>query len=383
LGRDSLNSHQNHLAVKSSSINQMLRNAIVLNGRFLAQTQTGVQRYAVETIRAMDKHITSHASQLNLPELVLAIPSDAKMLELDWIKQHRVPGKSGHLWEQYHLRRFADRKYLVNFNYSGPLFKRSQLVTFHDTAIRAMPECYKWKYRYMSNTLMYLLGRTADSVMTVSEFSKKEIIRFYGLSSDKIIVGREGGEHLTTRNDDLSILNKYGLNAGCYVLGVGSVKPSKNYGLIGKAMQHLPNFPLPIAIAGAKDIGIFRSASKIEGDFNFLGFVPDKDLPSLYRHAKCFLFPSLYEGFGLPAIEAMANDCPVVAANAASIPEVCGDAALYFDPTCPRSCAAALQTAVSDNELLARLVKAGRERLKVYNWNANAQILLSYLSSLK
>ncbi len=133
-------------------------------------------------------------------------------------------------------------------------------------------------------------------------------------------------------------------------------------------MRQLPDYPWPVAIAGAKDIGIFQDAAALPDGFRFLGFVPDDDLAALYRHAAWFVFPSLYEGFGLPAVEAMANGCPVLAARAASIPEVCGDAALYFDPLDPASLADALRTAAADPGLRGRLVAAGRERLARYNW---------------
>ncbi len=168
-------------------------------------------------------------------------------------------------------------------------------------------------------------------------------------------------------------------NQAALCSGVGSVKPNKNFGLVGRAMRLLPDYPWPVAIAGAKDIGIFRDASAVADGFQFLGFVTDDDLAALYRHAAWFVLPSLYEGFGLPAVEAMANGCPVLAARAASIPEVCGDAALYFDPNDPASLAEALRQAAHEPGLRQRMAAAGRERLARYHWRANAQILLDHL----
>jgi glycosyltransferase involved in cell wall biosynthesis len=356
-----------------------VRARVVLNGRFLAQVQTGVQRYAAETLLALDALLADRPDLRARIDVVLAVPDKAQPLTLKVIRCAHVAGASGHLWEQWPLLRFAKGAYLVNFNYSGPLLKRHQLVTVHDATVRAMPKAFTRSYRWVHNTMVALLGRSAHSVMTVSEFSRDELNRWFGLRRGDILVGREGGEHAVHAADDAAVLRKHGLEAGRYILGVGSVKPNKNYGLLGRAMRLLPHYPLPVAIAGAKDIGIFRDAAALPDGFRFLGFVPDAELAALYRQAAWFVFPSLYEGFGLPAVEAMANGCPVLAARAASIPEVCGDAALYFDAHDPASLAEVLRRVSSQPELRERLVAAGRERLARYNWRANAQILLDHL----
>lgn len=350
---------------------------VVLNGRFLAQLQTGVQRYAVETLVALDRLLVAEPG--NDIDWVLALPDGAAAPSLRAIRSEHLPGKPGHGWEQWPLWRFARGAYLVNFSYSGPLLKRWQLVTVHDATVRVMPQAFTRAYRWVHNALVGVLGRTVHTVMTVSNFSRDELGRCFGLRRTDILVGREGGEHAVLPGDDVDVLRRHGLFAGAYILGVGSVKPNKNYALLGRAMRHLPDYPWPIAIAGAKDIGIFQDAAALPDGFRFLGFVPDADLAALYRQAAWFVFPSTYEGFGLPAVEAMANGCPVLAARAASIPEVCGAAALYFDPQDPASLADVLRTAAAEPGLRQGLVVAGRERLEHYNWPANARILLEHL----
>jgi glycosyltransferase involved in cell wall biosynthesis len=352
---------------------------VVINGRFLAQVHTGVQRYATETLRAFDAVLQEMPALRARLEVRLAVPDGAESVPLQAIERLHVPGRAGHLWEQLALLRASHGAFLVNLNYSGPLLKRRQLVTIHDATVRAMPECFSRSYRWTHNAIVSVLGRSAESVMTVSAFSQGEIQRRFGLHRSDILVGREGGEHAAHRADDSEVLRRFGLAAERYILGVGSVKPNKNYALLGKAMRLLPDYPLPIAIAGAKDIGIFRDANVTPDGFRFLGFVPDGDLAALYRNAAWFVFPSLYEGFGLPAVEAMANNCPVLAAHAASIPEVCGNAALYFDPNDPASLADVLRLAAERPQLRAPLMAAGRERLRVFNWRANAQILIDHL----
>lgn len=370
---------------------------VVLNGRFLTQVQTGVQRYAAETVRALDT-LLGEAPRNNAGlEFVLAVPFSGntkhaqangtvkplQALNLRHIRVVEVAGGEGHIWEQWALLRFARGAYLVNFNYSGPLFKRRQLVTVHDATVKVMPEAFTCGYRWLHNTLVAVLGRTAQDVMTVSAFSRDELRRCFGLQRNDVVVGREGGEHAVVgaaeSAGDAAVLRRHGLVAGRYILGVGSVKPNKNYGLLGRAMGLLPNYPWPVAIAGAKDIGIFNGSAVLPGSFRFLGFVPDAELSALYRHAAWFVFPSLYEGFGLPAVEAMAHGCPVLAARAASIPEVCGDAALYFDPHDAADLARLLQRVHDEPGLRQTLAAPAALRLQRYNWRANAQILLHHL----
>ncbi len=173
--------------------------------------------------------------------------------------------------------------------------------------------------------------------------------------------------------DEAAVMRKHGLEPGKYVLGVGSVKPNKNFELIAQAMRLLPGFPWPVAIAGAKDIGIFKDASNLSDSFVFLGFVSDEELSVLYRRAACFVFPSSYEGFGLPAFEAMAQGCPVLCARASAMPEVCGDAVLYFEHDDPGSLADALIRFQRDPQLRDSLVAAGLRRLNDYNWRRNAR----------
>lgn len=353
---------------------------VVLNGRFLAQVHTGVQRYGAETVLALDALLAQPGAPGAGIEWVLAVPDGATPLALKVIRTVALPGAASHGWEQWALWRFARGSYLVNFNYSGPVFKRRQLITVHDATVRAMPRAFSRAYRWFHNALVTVLGRTVDQVMTVSEFSADELGRWFGLDRRRILVGREGGEHAVLPADDAAVLLKHGLTPGTFILGVGSVKPNKNFGLIGRSVQRMADCPYTVAIAGAKDIGIFRDASILPAGFRFLGFVPDAELSTLYRHAAWFVFPSLYEGFGLPAVEAMANGCPVLAARAASIPEVCGDAARYFDPDDPQSLSDLLSdVAAAGPELRRSLVQAGTRRLAIYNWPENARILLQHL----
>lgn len=347
---------------------------IVFNGRFLSQVQTGVQRYARETLLAFDALLGRRADLRARIDATLALPFGAPTLPLRQIATRVLSPLQGHAWEQLTLAWFARDAFLVNFNYSGPVLKRRQLVTLHDATVAVSPETFSPRYRAVHRLLIGLLRERAELMMTVSHFSRGEVAHHFDIRRP-ILVGREGWEHALSRGDDRATLAKYGLEAGGYVLAVGSMKPNKNFGLLGQALQKLGRYRWPIAVAGARDTRVFQQA-EVPGDLvRLLGFVTDAELGHLYRHAAWFVLPSLYEGFGLPAVEAMGNGCPVIAARAASIPEVCGDAALYFDPRDVDSLVTALRRAATEPGLADELRSRAPSRLALYSWHANAELL--------
>lgn len=354
---------------------------VVFNGRFLTQTPTGVQRYAQETLLALDRQLQRQPAAAASLRLQLAVPRGARPLPLHAIETRVLPRWSGHVWEQTSLAWFARDALLVNFNSSGPLLKRRQLITLHDAAIAVYPQTFSRSYRLLHHALTAVLSRRAEHLMTVSQFSQGDIAHHFGIDRP-MTVGREGWEHALSRGDDAATLVKYGLCRGQYILAVGSTKPNKNFGLLARALQLLPEFPLTVAIAGARDARVFRADAPLPSHVQLLGFVSDAELGHLYRNAAWFVFPSLYEGFGLPALEAMANGCPVLAAQAASIPEVCGDAALYFDPHDPAALAELLQSVVTQPHLRRTLQQRAQQRLARYTWRANALILLDVIRRL-
>ncbi len=351
---------------------------IVFNGRFLAQRQTGVQRYARETLLALDCLLSQRPELRASLACELAVPAGAEVPSLQSFAVVRLPFLQGHPWEQVTLAWYARGAFLVNFSYSGPVLKRHQLITVHDAAPAAHPETFSRTYRALHHLLLAGLKRRAQVVMTVSEFSRRELADRYGVSRD-VVVGHGGWEHAIADEHSLATLAQFGLDPGRYVLAVGSIKPSKNFALLGRALRLLNGFPLPIVVAGARDDRVFQASEPIPGDVRLLGYVSDSALAHLYRHATCFVLPSLYEGFGLPALEAMANGCPVLAARAASIPEVCGDAARYFDPHDAASLADALTEVLADGALCDRLRSLGADRLGIYTWRGNAEIVASEL----
>jgi glycosyltransferase involved in cell wall biosynthesis len=359
---------------------------IVVNGRFFSQQRTGVQRYGVETLRALDRLLTQRPQYLQRTAWQLAVPHDAGDLPLLENFEIRVlQFLRGHLWEQISLAAFARDAFVINANYSAPLFKRAQVITVHDASVRAHPQTFSRGYRLVNNLLMSVLAPRVNTVMTVSRFSADELRIHFGLTRSDVIVGHSGWEHVVDAlpPDEDDVLRRHGLVRGEYLLAVGSLKANKNFGLIPRALRLLGTAQRwPVAVAGSLQSRVYQSVeAPSEGAMRLLGFVPDEELNVLYRHAAWFIFPSVYEGFGLPPLEAMANGCPVLAARAASIPEIYGDAVLYFDPHDAESLAARLREVMQPEGAALRddLRQRASRCLAMQRWQANAEILLERL----
>jgi glycosyltransferase involved in cell wall biosynthesis len=346
-----------------------------LNGKFLAQRTTGVQRVAMQLMQALDA--------LAQGRWVLLCPPAAVVPALRHIEVRRV-GRAAwplHAWEQGVLPHAAADGLLVNLSGSAPAFVRRQVCMLHDAAVFDRPQAYTLPFVAWYRWLFRRLARRAEGLLTVSVFSRDRLAEHLRIPPDRLRVLPNGADHLDAVISDPSILDRFELGDKRFLLAVGSANTSKNLSLLTEAFVRLPSDPtLRLVIVGAAHRRVFAEATVAEAPGVVrVGPVADAQLKALYGRATALVFPSLYEGFGLPPLEAMACGCPVVAARAASIPEVCGGAALYFDPSSVDGLATVLRQIVGDEALRRRLREAGAERARSYRWSDAAAKLLAAL----
>lgn len=343
---------------------------LYINGRFLSQQVTGVQRYAIELVSALDILLQKGILKSKFSDVCLITPNNCDFsLDLSFIKQRRVGKLTGHLWEQFELPFYSCDNFLVNFCNTGPLFKRKQIVTIHDAAVFAYPDGFTRSFRMLYQLLLPSLGRNSKWIITDSEFSKTELNRYCGIPKSKISSIHLGIEHILKSFADESVFDKHQLVDVPYILAVSSMNPNKNFSSIVRAMAMLGEVDYKIVIAGGGNLKIFGDAqTRLSASVKHVGYVTDAELHALYSRASCFVYPSLYEGFGLPPLEAMACGCPVIVSNAASLPEVCGSAAIYFDPCNPADIAEKINKIMTDNELQSEMRIKGLERTQQLTW---------------
>lgn len=347
-----------------------------INGRFLTQRITGVQRYAHEMTLALDQLLQERTSDQN--EYTILAPKNV----IDTLPCKRIQFKvcghlTGHLWEQIELPYYAKAGYLLNFCNCAPLIKKDQAVTIHDAAIAAFPSAYSWKFRLWYRIMYTVLGKRLNTIFTVSNFSRNELNKYFGIPKEKIHVTYNGVEHLKDIQPDDKILAKIPKD---YVLAVSSQNPTKNFKLVLEAAEQLPE--VNFVIAGGSNAKVFTGEEeKVMANVHYVGYVSDQELVSLYRHAKAFVYPSLYEGFGIPPLEALLNGCPVIVSDRASLPEICGDTVEYCDAKNNKSIVTKLTNVVSNEKPIMQHIK--NQIQERYSWKKSADYLYVYYDDNK
>lgn len=356
---------------------------LYLNGRFHLQAMTGVQRYAAEITKALDQLSVNDSLST---KLVLLTPQGLEeAISYRAIHHHSFGRLRGHLWEQLELPGTARGRLLVNLGNSGPVLQRRQLIVLHDANIYALPETYSRPFRLWHKLLHRLYLHFSTRIATVSKFSAGEIAQYLGLEPSQILGPTlEGANHILRVEPDFTVLPRHGLVAARYVLAVGSLARHKNLSALTATVAELGKRGFHLAVAGSADSGIFGSdGSGVPRSAKYLGRVSDGELRALYERAACFVFPSRYEGFGIPPIEAMACGCPVVAATAGAVIETCGDAALYCDPDDQTAIAAMVGRVIDEPDLSRSLRERGRIRAKMLTWEAAARRLMSAIEQMR
>jgi len=296
---------------------------------------------------------------------------------LDWPKVDKICGGLGVMWQ-------PSPRIL-------PVSRRCrQVITFHDLVFEIFPQFYTWKSRAWQWQMSYpYLARTADQLIAVSQSTKNDLEKLYHIKPEKIKVIYEGVEssYFDPIDDYVVKVLKEKFNVPeKYLYYIGSLEPRKNVIAIVRTLAYLKeqNVNIKLVVSGGKswlEGPIFAEIEKLHlaGHVVFTGSVTEAEKIAWLQGATVFLFPSLYEGFGLPVLEAMAAGCPVVTSNVSSLPEVVGEAAVLVDPNDQNSINIAVANLCSDPNLANRYSEQGRVRAKQFNWEETAKTTLNIL----
>ena len=352
-----------------------------INGRFLTQPVTGVQRYATEIVQALDEQIVEGHPLARDLAVRLIVPKRARKLHLKAIRLVEAGSFAGHMWEQSVLP-FRVKGGLLSLGNVGPVAVRHQIVCMHDVNTREFPQSYSRSFRLIQRILLPILGKSVSTISTVSAYSAEQLGRQGIREQAKILVIPNGHEHVTRSPPRSSAATRRVSGPGTIVM-IGTPAPHKNLGLILGLADRLVAVGLRITIVGQRDEKVYRAAGLDIGSDNvtWLGRISDPELAALLQDCLCLAFPSFVEGFGLPPLEAMALGCPVVVSDRASLPEICGDAALYAAPDDPDAWLAQFSRLRRDRMLRRDLVRRGRERAGSFSWAASAQLYLAAMST--
>jgi len=331
--------------------------SIALNARFYAHKPTGMQRYGIEMANRL-------AGVLDVLR-----PSAS------------LRGYSGHLWEQAFLPAASGNRLLWSPNNTGPLAVARQVCTMHDIIPVEHPEWFNASFAAWYRWLLPKLTRRAQHLIAVSEFTKQRLVERFGIRPEKITVVWNGVDAQFRPRTDAEIAEvreALNIRSQRYLLSLGSLEPRKNLRRLlaawGKLRREMPE-DLSLVVVGAKgSLQVFRDAAitEIPEGVHFTGYARQEHLPALYSGALALVYPSLYEGFGLPPLEAMACGTPVITSNTTSLPEVTGGAALLIDPLDEDAIAGAMRRLVGDEEMRKRMSALSLAHASKLTWDRTA-----------
>lgn len=301
------------------------------------------------------------------------------------------------LWEQFALPKCIKKLDIDILHSPGfviPFFSKAKnVLTIADLTFIKYPRVHTLiKQKYFGWLIPHSIKKS-DRVISISESTKKDILELIDTNPEKIdVIHLAHGKEFNMKNKKNAknaLKTKYGIKPP-FLLFVGMIEPRKNLGGVLMALANLKKEGMPhkIVIVGKKGWkykGVFKTIRELKLGDNvvFTGYVPDADLPIFYNSAEVFMYPCLYEGFGIPILEAMACGCPVITSNISSMPEVAGNAAILVNPESVEEIKQAMKRVISDSKLRADMIRKGMINVKRFNWEKTARETLEVYNSLK
>lgn len=344
---------------------------ICINGRFLTQKLTGVHRFAFEMCKALKR--------LGVDFVVIAPKNVISSYKCDF--EVKTIGKTtGHIWEQMELPLYMRKEYkntlLVSFTGLGPVFRKNHISTIHDLAFIVNPAWYSKTYTFYYKLMTPILARNAKKIITVSNYSKREISKIYPVLKDKIYVIYNALSDMFT-----SIKVSESKPVEEYVLTVSSMDPRKNFPRLVEAFMRMDKVPHKLYIIGGRPANFeeIKFSNYSEDKIKFLGYVSDEKLVEYYKNASLFVYPSLFEGFGIPPLEAMSQGTPILLSDIEVLREVSGDTAFYCDPYNVDDIAEKISYILLNANEVEEKKKGYAEQLARYSWDISASKLMNLI----
>lgn len=327
---------------------------VIINGRFLSRQITGVERYGRELIPFFKGGYR--------------------------VEKTRRNGLAGHAWEQFVLpMKLTSNSVLWSPANTGPLFVRNQALTIHDLSPLEHPEWYRKSFATWYRLILPILIKRVRVIFTPSEYVKQKVMKRFAVKN--VVITPNGVD--TTRFYPEAWQSSHDLPEK-FILFVGSLQPRKNIQVLFRAWNEIKNEFLNMWLVIAGNTGtVFanNNLSTIER-VRFLGYVSDNDLPGIYAKATTFVLPSIDEGFGLPALEAMACGVPVIVSDGGALQETVGDAALIFKAMDSNCLSKVIREYLNDQDMHSSLVARGAERVKQFSWQKSAETIWKALHEI-
>lgn len=347
----------------------------------------GIHFYCKELLAAFDN--------LNPKHQIFVIRSKKSNLFKN-VKEVVIPIGAG-IKNSYRFRQFSSIPNFINkieasiafeTAHFGPfrISSKTKKATFiHDLTPIQFPHFHSKSSTLAHKFLMPRIVKNADKIFTNSKYSESSIQQLYPLSKNKTAVTYLASKKFNQKSIDYKALKEKFKITKSYLLFTGTIEPRKNLKNLLIAFDNLEIENKPqLLLAGKKGWIEDSTYQMIQKNKNVveLGYIKEEELAALYQNALAFVFPSLYEGFGIPVLEAMQNDCPVLCSNTSVLPEIVGDAALQFNPNNANEIKKAIEKIIRDQELRQQLIQKGKERVKFFSWKKTAKETLAILESM-